>query len=224
MGELEHQNKMLEANYKSTSQGERKELLDRVALAEVKAGDLQSHLNLKDDEIATLKKEIDSLRERVRTAYAEKDRQAEDLNQQIQRLQSVKTQDKQLGEAYWRQELEKEQAISRQLSETIKSLEKEAVARQNEFTELEAKWKARVAETEKSSQKKDTTQAQSQEELRKEMESQRAEYERLLQEKEQQSQKQKNEWAEVLSAYNLALDIWQPTPRDRRPQERHRSP
>jgi hypothetical protein len=169
-----------------------------MALAEVKAADAQSHLALKDDEIATLKKEIDSLRERIKATYAEKEKQADEMAHQIQQLQSSMAGDQKLGEAYWRQELEKEQASNRQMDETIKALEREAAARQKDFVELEGKWKARFAEHENSSQKKDSTQRVSQDEMRRENEKMRAEYEKLLQEKEQQRQKQKNEWAEVL--------------------------
>ena len=197
IAELEHQNKMLEENYKSTSQGERQELLEKLAVAEVRANDCSAQVNLKDDEIVTLKKEIDSLRERLQTAYSEKDKQVEEIENKMFTMQSASEKDKQLGESYFKEELLRAQTANSKLGETVHELEREVEARKNEAITAETSWRQRLSEMEKSLSQYENEHRLSQGEFSKEMDDQKLEYERMLQEKEQQRQKQKNEWAEV---------------------------
>jgi hypothetical protein len=188
---------MLEENYKSASLTEKKELIEKIALSEVKSNELVSQLNLKDDEIATLKKEIDELRERVKAAYVEKDQQEEESEKKIATILEGKDDEKKEGEEYWNEELRKAQANADHLAETVKMLEGELDKKQAELIENDNNWKSRQIEMEARIHKLESEGHVSQEGVFKDFEAQKAEYERILQEKEAQRQKQKNEWAEV---------------------------
>ena len=71
--ELEYQNKVLNENYKSSSQGDKQNFLERLSLSEVRASDAMKQLAVKDDEINSLQREINRLRGRVQELFEEKE-------------------------------------------------------------------------------------------------------------------------------------------------------
>jgi len=195
--ETEYQNRVLQENYKSSSQGEKQEMLEKLALAEVRANDALGQLSIKDDEIATLKMEIDNLRTRVQDAFAEKEKMASELDKRMQEVHNEGEAAKSANEIYLKEELAHANATIAKLEDAVKSLQ----------SELELKTKSAEA-SEKTLKRqleslKDTK--TSEDASRKEFEAQKAEYEKLLQEKEAQRQKQKNEWAEIYG--NLRQEI-----------------
>lgn len=210
---------MLEENYKSASQGERKEILEKLAVAEVKMNEAQSQVTLKDDEIQTLKKEIDNLRERVKIAYAEKDMQTADLEQKLATVQATKDEEKSAGDNQWQEELQNEHAKNEKLTETIKILEEEIKKKEQDAVENENQWKARFADMDNQLQNYEGQDRASQGDAKKELDEQKMEYERMLQEKEAQRQKQKNEWAEVFLSISSLIDLWEFKTRNRRFKE-----
>ena len=197
IAELEHQNRILEENYKSSAQGERQELLEKVAISEVKVNEASNQISLRDDEIFTLKKEIDSLRERVQLAYTEKEKQVEEMEQRIQIVQNETEEDKRMGETYLKEELRKSHEMNERLSATVRTLETQLAQSKKSASDMEAVMRNRLDEAERGISKYESEHRLTQDEFKKEVEEQKVEYERLLQEKEQQRQKQKNEWAEV---------------------------
>ncbi len=186
--ELEYQNKMLQENYKSSAQGEKQELLEKLALAEVRANDATGQLGIKDDEIMTLKKEIDNLRERVQETYMEKDKMAAEMDEKLQEAKAEIAAGKSSNEAYLREELDRAHDSIEKLEETVKALEGELDQKSKEARDTEAALKREIEAFKKAGQKVSP---------QREVEAMKMEYERQLQEKEQQRQKQKNEWAEV---------------------------
>ncbi len=194
IAELEHQNRMLEENYKSSAQGERQEVLQKLAAAEVRANEAENQLAMKDDEVGTLRKEIDDLRERVRVAYTEKDQQAEELQKRVVLAQSESDESKRVGEGYWKVELQRSQEENQKLAGTVRQLEAEVERCRKESEGRLATERKRITELESGIHRYES---EHKEGSKKDLEEQKAEYERLLQEKEQQRLKQKNEWAEV---------------------------
>ena len=186
--EAEYQKRVLEENYKSSSQGERQELLEKAALAEVRANDALGQIAIKDDEIATLKKEIDNLRERVQEAYTEKDKLANEMDQKLQEAQVEGESGKSISEEYAKELTQANDTIQK-LEGTVKAIEAELNDRIKDSQENEAALQKQIQELKE--------QRLSQDGSTKELEEQKNEYENLLKEKEQQRQKQKNEWAEV---------------------------
>lgn len=199
IAELEHSNKILEENYKSASQSEKKEILEKLAISEVKEAEFQNQLNLKDDEIQTLKKEIDDLRERIRVAYNEKEIQAEELESKIASFQAGKDEELRQGEAYWKEELLRSQASCEKLTQDVKFLEGKLQAAMLDARQNENAQKIRIADLERDLQK------MPRQDIAKDYEAKLIEYERILQDKEAQRQKQKNEWAEIYG--NLRQEI-----------------
>ena len=202
IAELEYQNKLLNANYKSSEQGIKQEFLEKLALAEVKANDALDQLGTKNEEIAALKKEIDSLRKRLQESYAEKDKLLVEMNSQLHETKMEKEFSKSSNE-----ELRQARDEVRRLEEDIRDLKYNLTKKEKEGQETEMVYKRQIE-----SLKNQPSLGSSQELLR-----QKAEYERLLDEKEQQRLRQKNEWAEVL--LHFIVDLWKLKTRNRRTKE-----
>lgn len=183
ISELEYQNKLLNANYKSSEQGVKQEFLEKLALAEVKANDALDQLGAKDEEIAALKKEITSLRKRLQEAYAEKDKLLSEVDSQIHEARMEKEFSKGSSE-----ELKQARDEARRLEEEIRDLKYSLSKKEKEAQESEAGYRRQV----------ETLKAQfSPNSSAQDLARQKAEYEKLIDQKEQQRLRQKNEWAEV---------------------------
>lgn len=190
IAELEYQNKLLNANYKSSEQGVKQEFLERLALAEVKTNDALDQLGTKDEEIAVLKKEIDSLRKRLQESYADKDKLIAEMDSQIHEARMEKEFNKGSNE-----ELRQARDEVRRLEEEVRDLKYSLTKREKEGQEMEMTYKRQIE-----SLRNQSSPNASQELLR-----QKTEYERLLDDKEQQRLRQKNEWAEIYG--NLRQEI-----------------
>lgn len=177
---------MLSENYKSSEQGAKQEFLEKVALAEVKANDALNQLNAKDDEIAILKREIDSLRGRIQEAYSEKDKMVSEISGQLNEVRI----EKELKRTGNEEELRQTRETVRRLEDEIHNLERALLKKEKDVQENEAMYKRQIDLLKNQASSNVNT---SQELLR-----QKAEYEKLIEEKEQQRLRQKNEWAEVL--------------------------
>jgi len=202
IAELEYQNKLLNANYKSSEQGVKQEFLEKLALAEVKANDALDQLGTKNEEITALKKEIDSLRKRLQESYADKDKLLVEMNSQLHESRMEKELNKGSNE-----ELRQARDEVRRLEEEIRDLKYNLTKKEKEGQEIEMVYKRQIE-----SLRNQPSVGTSQELLR-----QKAEYERLLDEKEQQRLRQKNEWAEVLLRF--IVDLWKLKTRNRRIKE-----
>lgn len=196
MSELEHGNKMLEANYKSESQSERKELIEKLAIEEVKVRDLQGKVYLKENELLDLKNELASLNSRL------KDSMARQENQKVELYKSAKKdEDHTMDVEYLKDELQRAIDTNKKLNETIKQLEDEAARKERQSIEADLRMKEKVDELQRNASENnraDIIRLQDEiSSLKNEIEREKNEHEKILQEKESQKQKQKAEWADV---------------------------
>ena len=185
ISELEYQNKLLNENYKSSEQEVKREFLNKLALAEAKANDAFGRINSKDDEISVLKREIDSLRDRVQEAYAEKERIAAELEVQIRDARTENA----LNRSSNNEELNQAQETIHRQEEIIRDLEDRLKGQEREATANDASNRRQIEML--------RNQSLSSGNVSQELIKQKAEYEKIIEEKEDQRLRQKNEWAEV---------------------------
>ena len=159
--------------------------MNKLALAEAKANDAFGRINSKDDEISVLKREIDSLRDRVQEAYTEKERIAAELEVQIRDARTENA----LNRSTNNEELNQAQETIHRQEEIIRDLEDRLKRQEREATANDASNRRQIEML--------RNQSLSSGNVSQELIKQKTEYEKIIEEKEDQRLRQKNEWAEV---------------------------
>ena len=188
--ELEYQNRILNQNYKSSTQEEKQKLLEKIALSEVRANEAISQLNEKDNEILILKKDLASLNLQLKNANSEKRKLSLEMSAQLEnsRLEFSRIN----NEGQLKQELNQAKNTIHKLEDVIKTLERDFSLKAKEAQTMENNLRQQA---EKLRVKDD----------RQELIQQKMEYEKIISEKEELRLLQKNEWSEVI--YLIIIDI-----------------